>query len=147
MPPRPTRINVAAVVLVLTAVLALAFAALQVVGYAGSAEYDGIATRMGFFEYVLDAPDQTVLPVALAITAGAAAYGLRRGLPWGRALAGAVGVLFLAGAIKLAVTAIAEWGLPGSFSAFLIPPAVVATLIGGYLVWAALTSATSTAEH
>lgn len=144
---RPARLTAAAVILVAVSALALLYVGLQVVSFAGSADDGGTASRLTFLEFVVDAPEQTVAPVALAIVAGAAAFGVVRGRRWGRTLALGVGAVFLVGAAVLVLSALQEWGLPGSFSALLIPPAVVACLIGGYLSWAALTSGASLAQR
>jgi hypothetical protein len=139
MRTRPGRVTVAAVVLILVAVLTVLIGWLGVVGYFGSFQGGGVATPTTL-ELVVGAIVQASIPLGLALAAGAAASGLMRGRSWGRTLAIAIGALFLVGGLALAWSALREWGLPGSFSALLAPPAVVALVVGGYVAYAAATS-------
>jgi hypothetical protein len=146
MRPRPARVRYASLTLIVVAALALVFAGLSVRGYFESAQYEGIATRMTFAEFVVDAPDQILVPIGLALAAGTAAVGMFRRREWGRIVAVAVGVAIGIGGVMLLVTALREWGLPGSYSVLLVPPGVVATLVGSFIAVACLTTASFFSE-
>ncbi len=139
---RPARVTGAVLVLGIAAALSLVWAVRSVLGYFESTEYGGIATLMPIHEFILDAPEQVILPLGLAVLAGTASLGVWQGRPWGRALAAIVTAIILLGAVLLTVGVVVEWGLPGSFAVLLIPPIIVMLVVGGYIVWTLLTSST-----
>jgi len=135
---RPRSVTGLGVVLIVIGVLALLNMARGLVGYFQSAAADGIATEVSLGEFLLVAPEQTLVPAAVGIIAGIACLGVLRGHRWGQILAIGVGAATLLGGVRLLVPAIVEWGVPGSFSILLLPPAFVAFLVGAYVLYAAL---------
>ncbi len=132
----------AVLVLGIVAALTLFWAVRSVLGYFESADFGGIATLMPIHEFILDAPEQVILPLGLGVLAGTAGIGVWQGRPWGRAVAAIVAAVILLGAVLMTVSVVVEWGLPGSFAVLLIPPTIVALAGGGYIAWALLTSPT-----
>jgi hypothetical protein len=74
----------------------------------------------------------------LAVLAPVASVGLLRARRWGQFLAAALGALSGLGAILLVAAASRDLGQPGSFAVLLLPPALIAALFGGLLLYATL---------
>lgn len=136
--PRPASVTALGMVLIVIAVLLLLSAARGIVGYFESAEYGGVATRVSLAEYLLERPQDTLLPPLIGVMAAIAAVGAFRGRGWARPLSVAVGAAVILGGAFLLFIVVAEWGLPGSFAVLFLPPGLLAVLIGGFVVWAAL---------
>lgn len=124
-------------VLALLSDLALALSVLQ---YVQSSDYGGIATRVPSLEYFTGAPE-VLIPAALGTAAALGAVGVFRGRRWGRVLAIGLGAFIILGGLFLLGNLVREWGMPGSFAVFSVPPAILAFLIGGFVVWTALRNA------
>jgi hypothetical protein len=135
---RPRRVTGLGVMLIVIAVLALLNMARGLVGYFQSADDGGIATQVSVGEFLLVAPDQTLVPAGIGVFSSIAAVGVFRGRRWSQILAIGVGAASLLGGVMLTMPAIAEWGVPGSFALLLLPAAFVAFLIGAYVLYAAL---------
>ncbi len=133
-PPSVTRLGI---VLIVVALLALLNMARGLVGYFQSADDGGIATQVSLGEFLLVAPEQTLVPAGIGTLSGIGAVGVFRGRRWSRILAIGVGAASVLGGVMLSLPAILEWGVPGSFALLLLPAAVVAFLIGAYVLYAA----------
>lgn len=126
------------VMLVVTAVLALLNTARGLVGYFQSADVGGIANQISVGEFLLEAPEQTLVPAVVGIVSGIAAVGVFRARRWGQILAIGVGAASLLGGVMLLLPLIVEWGVPGSFAILLVPPGIVALLAGAFIVYTAV---------
>ncbi|MEP7083028.1 MAG: hypothetical protein ABI841_08675 [Chloroflexota bacterium] len=138
-PPRSV-IGLWAMLIVISALLLLS-AARSILGYFESAQYDGVATRMSLVEYLLERPQDTLLPPFVGLMAAIAAAGVFGGRRWARPLAAAVGVATILGGAFLLLVVLSELGLPGSFAILFLPPALLALLVGAFVVYAALRNA------
>jgi hypothetical protein len=147
MRSRPTRVTIAAIVLIAVAGLAFLYGSVGFLSYFGSFQEYGSATGTTAVEFVTGALAQALIPVAIALVAGTAAIGLLRGTRWGAALTIAASIVFLVGGLALLYGAMREWGLPGSFAVLYLPPAVVAILVGAYVGLATLTSGSYFADR
>jgi hypothetical protein len=134
---RPRSVTALGVVLILIALLALLNVARGLVGYFESAGYGGIATRVSVAEFVVTASDQILVPAAIGIGSALASTGVFRGRRWGQVLAICVGSAILLVGAMLTLPTIVEWGVPGSFALLLLPGALIAFLVGGYVLYAA----------
>jgi hypothetical protein len=81
-----------------------------------------------------------VLPATFAGLALAGGFGMLAGARWGWWLGIAAAAAVIAGGVWLVITALMEWDLPGSFAALRLPPAAVALLVGGVLVYGLIAS-------
>jgi hypothetical protein len=124
--------------LIVIAVLTLLYMARGLVGYFQSADVGGIATQISIGEFLLEAPEQILVPAAVGILSGISAVGVFRGRRSGQILAIGVGAAYLIGGVILLVPAVVEWGVPGSFAILLVPPGIVALLAGVFIVYAAV---------
>jgi uncharacterized membrane protein (UPF0136 family) len=124
--------------LIVIAVLTLLNTARGLVGYFQSAADSGIATQISVGEFLLEAPEQILVPAVVGILSGIAAVGVFRGRRWSQILAIGVGAASLLGGVMLLLPAIVEWGVPGSFAILFIPPGIVALLVGAFIVYAAV---------
>ena len=124
-------------VLALFSILAVGLSVLQ---YVQSSEYGGIATQVPPLEYFPRAPE-VLIPAALGITAALGAVGVLRGHRWGRILAVGLGAAINLGGLFALANLVREWGMPGSFAVLSVPPAIVAFLVGGFVVYVALRNA------
>lgn len=135
---RPASVTALGVLLILIAALLLFSAVRGVLGYFESAQYGGVATRMSLAEYLLERPQETLLPPFIGLVAAIAGVGVFRGRRWARPLAVGVGVAAIVGGVFLLLIVLSELGLPGSFAMLFLPPGLLAILIGGFVVYAAL---------
>ena len=135
---RPASVTALGFLLILIAALLLFNAARNVLSYFESAEYEGVATRMSLAEYLLERPQETLLPPLIGVMAAIGGVGAFRGRRWTRPVAVAVGVATVLGGAFLVMIALSELGIPGSFAMLFLPPAVLAVAMGAFIVYAAL---------
>lgn len=138
---RPASVTALGMVLIVIAVLLLLNTARGIAGYFESAEFGGVATQMSLAEYLVERPQDTLLPPVVGVVAAVAAVGVFRGRAWARPLSVAVGVIVILGGAFLLLIVASEWGVPGSFAILFLPPGLLAVLIGAFVVWAALKNA------
>jgi len=81
---------------------------------------------------------QLAIPPFIGLVAAIAGVGVFRGRQWARPLAVGVGVATILGGVFLLLIVLSELGLPGSFAMLFLPPGLLAILIGGFVVYAAL---------
>ena len=139
--PRPASVTALGILLVLIAALLLVSGARNVLGYFESAQFDGVATRMSLASYLLERPQETLLPPFIGLMAAIAGIGVFGGRRWARPLAVAVGVAIILGGLFLLLVVLSELGIPGSFAMLFLPPGILAVLIGLFVVYAALSNA------
>jgi hypothetical protein len=125
------------IVLALVTLLATAFVVIAVAGSQFTTDVDGATREVGLAERVSDNPARFLLPLALALAAGAAGLGSVGGRPWAPSVALTVGIAILLIGAFLLYQAAREWGMEGSFSPLLVPPGVVCLGVGAYIVLAA----------
>ncbi len=131
------------VTLIVIAALTLLNTARGFVSYFPSADDGGIVPQISVLEFLLDAPEQTLVPAVVGILSAIAAVGVFRGRRWGQILAIGVGAASVLGGVMLLLPLIAEWGPPGSFAILLVPPGIVALLAGAFIVYTAVAYRTS----
>ncbi len=136
--PRPASVTALGILLSIIAALLLFGGVRTLLGYFESAQFDGVATRMSLGEYLFERPQETLLLPLIGVAAAIAGVGVFRGRRWARLLAVAVGVAMILGGAFLLLMVLSELGVPGSFAILFLPPGILAVLIGGYVVWAAL---------
>ncbi|MGQ0607542.1 MAG: hypothetical protein ACT4OQ_03650 [Chloroflexota bacterium] len=114
------------------ATLGLLSATLYIAGYFDAANFGGARYRPSFSEYIVGVPlwQSPVTTILVGLAAGVAGMGLLNGRGWSQILAIGIGSLSVAAAVALFGNAIAGWSQPGSFAVLLLPPAVVALLLG-----------------
>jgi hypothetical protein len=137
---RPARVTGAIVLLTIGALGAFLWAVLSVLGYVESGRYDGIATRMSFVEYIIDMPDQILIPLGVALASAGAALGVVRRRQWGRRLAIGLALAMALTGLVLLFRAVLEWNLPGSFAILLVPPGLILLLSGASLAYAMISA-------
>jgi len=91
-----------------------------------------------YTDLVLQGDLRAIGSPVLAVLAPVASVGLLRARRWGQFLAAALGALSVLGAILLVAAASRDLGQPGSFAVLLLPPALIAALFGGLLLYATL---------
>jgi len=139
--PRPGSVTALGIVLILTAAVLLLSLMRYVPGYFEVAQLEDVGTRRSLLEYLLERPQDTLLPPLIGLASAIAAVGVFGGRRWARPLAIAVGLTILAGGVLLLLIAVSGLGAPGSFAVLIFPPAILALLIGGFVVYAALRNA------
>jgi hypothetical protein len=136
-PRRPVALVVA---LAFVSVLAMAVFVLQASVSHTDTDAQGIARQVPLAERVLRDPGTFVIPLAFAVAAATGALGLWSRREWGRYAGVSVGAGVVAVGAFLLYQAAREWGMAGSFSALLVPPAIVCLAVGLYLSIAAARS-------
>ena len=139
--PRPASVTALGIVLILLAALLLLSLMRYIPGYFEIAALEDAATRRSLLEYLMERPEDTLLPPLIGLASAIAAVGVFRGRGWAGWLAIAVGLAILAGGVLLLFIAVSGLGAPGSFAVLIFPPAILALLIGGFVVYAALRNA------
>ncbi len=135
--PIPSAPLALVIVLALVTLLAMAFVISGVAGSQFTTGLDGETREVGLAERVRVDPARFLLPLALALAAGASGLGLAAGRPWAAWVAQTVGAsIVLIGAFLL-YQAAREWGMEGSFSPLLVPPGAVCLGVGAYVAFAA----------
>ncbi len=133
-PRRPVALVVA---LALVSVVAMALFVVQASVSHTEVDAQEIARQVSFAERFSRDPGTLVIPLAFAVAAVAGALGLWRGRDWGRYAALFVGAGVVAVGAFLLYQAARDWGMAGSFSALLVPPAMVCLAVGVYVSIAA----------
>ena len=139
-PKAPTRSLALVFVLGLVALLAIAFLMTGVAAAHYTTDINGVTREVGLADRIAHDPARFLLPLALAVMAGAAGFGLTRGRQWAPGVALAVGVSVLLISALLLYQAAREWGMEGSFSPLLVPPGVACLGVGLYILLAARTA-------